>query len=184
MSAEKLDYQPVLVGPTLLLKPLKQDDFEALYEAAKDPEIWAGHPAKERYKKPEFEAYFSTLLSTKKALAVHDASSARMVGTSSFYSPPDRPECIAIGFTFLIREKWGGASNFELKTLMIEHAFSAFDEVYFHIGPANIRSQKATMKLGAVFLYEAELKISASPAPCKCYSLTKATWEKSGSVHN
>ena len=35
-----IDLQPVLQGPTLALRPLLSDDFEALYSAASDPLIW------------------------------------------------------------------------------------------------------------------------------------------------
>jgi hypothetical protein len=179
MLAPDFDHQPDLCGSTLRLKPLAEDDFEGLYQAAADPDIWAGHPARDRYKREVFETYFASLLATKKALAVIAIDSGEIVGTSSYYTPPDLPDSVAIGFTFLVRAKWGGHSNRELKQLMVEHAFKAHDIVYFHIAPTNIRSQKATMKLGAVHLYDAELKISAAPALAKCYGLTRAQWEAS-----
>lgn len=179
MLAHDFDHQPDLCGSTLRLKPLAEDDFEGLYQAAADPDIWAGHPARDRYKREVFETYFASLLATKKALAVIAIDSGEIVGTSSYYTPPDLPDSIAIGFTFLARAKWGGNANRELKQLMLEHAFKVYDIVYFHIAPTNIRSQKATMKLGAVHLYDAELKISAAPALAKCYGLTRAQWEAS-----
>jgi hypothetical protein len=111
--------------------------------------------------------------------AIIDIESGEIVGTSSYYTPPDLPGSIAIGFTFLVRAKWGGDFNRELKRLMMEHAFKACEIVYFHIAPSNLRSQKATMKLGAVHLYDAELKISATPALAKCYGLTSVQWEAS-----
>jgi hypothetical protein len=76
-----------------------------MFVAAGDPEIWAGHPAKDRYKREVFEPYFASLLSTKTALTVIDIHSGEIVGTSSYYTPPDLPNSIAIGFTFLIRAK-------------------------------------------------------------------------------
>lgn len=179
MSAPDFDCQPDLCASTLRLKPLAYSDFKGMFLAAADPEIWGGHPARDRYKREVFEAYFASLLATKKALAVVDIASGDIVGTSSYYTPPDLPNSIAIGFTFLVRAKWGGPSNRELKQLMLEHAFTAYDIVYFHIAPTNIRSQTATMKLGAVHLYDAELKISAAPALAKCYGLTHAQWKAS-----
>jgi RimJ/RimL family protein N-acetyltransferase len=179
MSAHDFDYQPDLRGSTLRLKPLADSDLDAMFQAAADPHIWDGHPARDRYKRDVFEVYFASLLATKKALAVTDIASGDIVGTSSYYTPPDLPNSIAIGFTFLVRAKWGGDANRELKQLMLEHAFRAYDIVYFHIAPTNIRSQTATLKLGAVHLYDAELKISAEPALAKCYGLTRAHWEAS-----
>ena len=170
------DCQPVLCGSTLKLRPLTEPDFEGMFLAAADPLIWADHPASDRYQRQVFEAYFASRLATGKALAVIDLISGQIVGMSSYYTPPDLPESIAIGYTFLVRMKWGGATNRELKRLMVEHAFKAYDSVYFHIGPSNIRSQKAVLKIGAVHLYDAELQLSAAPALCKCYGLTRAQW--------
>ena len=170
------DCQPVLCGKTLRLKPLSESDFEGLFLAASDPQIWAGHPASDRYERPVFEAYFAARLATGKTLAVIDIDSGLIVGMSSYYTPPDLPDSIAIGYTFLVRAKWGGETNRELKQLMVEHAFKAYDTVYLHIAPSNIRSQKAAMKIGAVHLYDAELNLSGAPALCKCYALTREQW--------
>src|SRR5471032_2797862 len=67
MLAHDFDCQPNLCGSTLRLKPLAQSDLEGMCQAAADPDIWAGHPASDRYKREVFEAYFNSLLATKKA---------------------------------------------------------------------------------------------------------------------
>lgn len=179
MLVRDYDCQPVLCGNTLSLRPLTERDFEGLYLAASDPRIWVDHPASDRYEREVFKAYFATRLASGKSLAVIDIDSGQTVGMSAYYTPPDLPDSIAIGYTFLVRAKWGGDTNRELKQLMVEHAFKAYDTVYFHIGPANIRSQKATLKIGAVHLYDAELNLSTAPALCKCYGLTRAQWAAS-----
>lgn len=176
MPLRNFDCQPVLDGSTLKLRPLIASDFQALFLAANDPLIWAGHPASDRYERQVFEAYFAARLASAKALAVIDKESGQIVGMSSYYTPPDLPESIAIGYTFLVRAKWGGDANRELKRLMLEHAFKVYDTVYFHIGPANLRSQKALLKVGAGHLYDAELNLSGAPALCKCYGLSRAQW--------
>jgi N-acetyltransferase len=177
MLARDFDRQPALCGSTLRLRPLADSDLEGMYQAASDPDIWAGHPAKDRHERQVFEPYFASLLATKTALAVIDIESGKIVGGSSYYTPPDLPDGIAIGFTFLVRAKWGGAANRELKGLMLEHAFKTYDTVYFHIATSNIRSQTATLKLGAEHLYDAELNLSIAPRLWKCYGLTRAQWE-------
>ena len=88
------------------------------------------------------------------------------------------PGTISIGFTFLNHRYWGGAWNFELKRLMLGHAFRRFDAVWFHIDPTNIRSQKATGRLGAEFQHDAVLDLSGTEATWKCYCLTRASWEE------
>lgn len=178
MPATVFDCQPTLSGPTLRLEPLAGNDSEGLFQAASDPLIWAGHPATDRYKREVFESYFAALLATNTALKVIDIASGVIVGTSSYYTAPDKPSGIAIGYTFLVRDKWGGSTNQELKRLMIEHAFKAFDSVYFHIAPTNTRSQKATLKLGAVHLYDADLTLANVTKPCRCYGLTRTHWDE------
>ncbi len=55
-----------------------------------------------------------------------------------------------IGWTFLARKYWGGLYNRELKDLMLAHAFRFVETVVFYVGENNIRSQKATEKIGAI----------------------------------
>ncbi|WP_347340476.1 GNAT family N-acetyltransferase [Pseudomonas sp. TH43] len=170
------DCQPVLCGPTLRIRPLTASDVEGMFSAASDPEIWIDHPARDRYQRPVFESYFAARLATRQALTIFDVDTEQIVGMSSYYTPPDLPDSIAIGYTFLVREKWGGEANRELKRLMLEHSFSAYDTVYLHIAPTNIRSQKAALKIGAVHLYDAELNLSGVAALCRCYGVTQAQW--------
>ena len=170
------DRQPVLTSETLVLRPLEAVDFEGLYAAASDPETWAGHPAKNRHESSVFRGYYDFLLGTGSTLVVEDRKARQIIGCSRYYTAPDMPESIAIGFTFLNHQYWGGAWNFQMKLLMLGHAFVSFDEVWFHIDPTNIRSQKATGKLGAQHEYDATLDLGSGPAPWKCYKLTRANW--------
>lgn len=157
----KFDRQPVLEGPRLLLRPLHSDDREALYQAASDPATWAGHPVKNRHDRAVFDPYFDFLLSTKETLVAVDKSRDRVIGCSRYYTPPHRPGTIAVGYTFLSPEYWGGAWNFEMKQLMFGHAFASFDEVWLDIGPDNIRSQKASSKLGARHVFTGQIDLGA-----------------------
>ncbi|RIY02055.1 N-acetyltransferase [Aureimonas flava] len=176
MTAPDFDPAATLRGPRLTVRELVAGDLDALHAAASDPETWAGHPARDRHRREVFEPFFRTLLALGGAVAVEDRAAGRIVGASRFYVPPDRPEAIAIGFTFLDRAYWGGAANFELKSLMLAHAFAWFDEVWFHIAPGNIRSQKATGKLGAVHAHDARLDLAGQPADWQCFRLTPEAW--------
>ncbi len=62
---------------------------------------------------------------------------------------PERSE-IEIGWTFLARKYWGGRYNRELKDLMLAHAFKFVENVVFYVGQNNIRSQRATEKIGGI----------------------------------
>ena len=170
--------QPRLTGPTLDLSPLRADDFDGLHEAASDPATWAGHPAKDRHRRDVFEPYVRFLLERGGTLTVRDRASGCIIGCSRYYVPPDRPDGVAIGFTFLDHRYWGGATNFALKRLMLGHAFEAYPEVWFHIAPTNVCSQRATAKLGAEHAYDAALDLSGSPASWMCFRLTRKAWER------
>jgi RimJ/RimL family protein N-acetyltransferase len=61
---------------------------------------------------------------------------------------------------------------------MLDHAFKSFREVWFHIAPSNIRSQKATAKLGAKHTGDAVFNFSGSATLWMCFCLTKQAWEQ------
>ena len=178
MTDIAFDTQPQLSGETLTLRGLQAEDRDGLYAAAADPKTWAGHPASDRYKREVFDAYFDFLLQAGDVLVVADNASGRIIGCSRYYAAPDQPAAISIGFTFLDSRYWGGNTNFELKQLMLDHAFSRFSEVWFHIAPTNIRSQKATAKFGAQPVYQATLDLSGTPAAWMCFRLDRDVWQQ------
>lgn len=131
------------------MRPLREDDYDALFAAARDPLIWEQHPD-ERHREDVFRAFFAEHLATGGALAVVDVRSGEVIGTSRYHDyDPVRSE-VEIGWTFLARAYWGGVYNGELKRLMLEHAFRSVETVLFVVAPGNLRSQRAVEKLGAV----------------------------------
>jgi RimJ/RimL family protein N-acetyltransferase len=64
------DYQPVLTGERVELRPLRTDDFDALFAVASDPLIWEQHPASDRYGEEPFRAFFSHAIDSGAALRV------------------------------------------------------------------------------------------------------------------
>ena len=56
-------FDPVLTGTTIRLRPIRADEFETLYAVARDPLIWAQHPAKERSQRDVFETWFADAVS-------------------------------------------------------------------------------------------------------------------------
>ncbi|HEY0413996.1 MAG TPA: GNAT family N-acetyltransferase [Allosphingosinicella sp.] len=146
----RFELQPVLEGERLTLRPLREADFEALYAAAADPEIWRQHPASDRWQAPVFRDYFDGALASGGAFAVVDRADGRVIGSTRFHEyRPERGE-IEIGYTFLARSHWGGAWNAEMKRLMLGHAFRFVESVVFVVGPDNLRSQRAVEKIGGV----------------------------------
>jgi RimJ/RimL family protein N-acetyltransferase len=148
------ELQPVLRGELIELRPLKPEDFPALYAVASDPLIWEQHPASDRYEKEVFEGFFREALASGGALIALDAKDGRVIGSSRFHGfDPDRSE-IEIGWTFLARSYWGGVYNREMKRLMLTHALRFVDRVVFLVGPKNWRSRKAMEKIGGILAGE------------------------------
>jgi len=144
------DFQPVLKGKLLELRPLRPDDFQDLYAVASDPLIWEQHPIHDRYKEEVFKEFFRDALETGGALIAIDLKDGRVIGSSRYRGYDEASSEIEIGWTFLSRSHWGGVFNGEMKRLMLEHAFKFVRNVIFLIGPTNFRSRKAVEKIGAV----------------------------------
>ena len=146
-----MDRQPVLEGPTLQMRPLRPDDWDALFAVASDPLIWELHPAHDRWQEPVFRAFFADALMHGGALVVAVRSTGRIVGSSRLqaYDPADGGS-VEIGWTFLERDLWGGTANAEMKRLMLEHALRLVEAVRFIVGEDNVRSRTAMTKIGGM----------------------------------
>lgn len=142
--------QPMLKGELLELRPLRPDDFPALYAVASDPLIWEQHPANDRYKEDVFKTFFRDALDSGGALIATDRKDGQVIGSSRYNAYDEDKSEIEIGWTFLARSHWGGRYNGEMKQLMLRHAFQFVDKVLFVIGTGNIRSQRAIEKIGGV----------------------------------
>jgi RimJ/RimL family protein N-acetyltransferase len=143
------DFQPELRGPLLELRPLRRSDYDALREAASDPLIWEQHPERERWREEVFAPYFERQLASGGSLVALDARTGEVVGHSRFHGFDAARSEVEIGWTFLVRSRWGGTYNGELKRLMLGHAFRFVDRVVFLVAPENLRSQRSLEKLGA-----------------------------------
>ena len=144
------DAQPHLVGELVELRPLRESDFAALLAAASDPLIWEQHPVPLRYREDVFREFFTEHLASGGALLALDRRTGDVIGTSRFHGFDAEQSEIEIGWTFLVRSRWGGAYNGEMKSLMLAHAFRFVQNVVFIVDPSNLRSQRAVEKVGAV----------------------------------
>jgi N-acetyltransferase len=144
------DLQPTLEGELLRLRPLRTDDWEALFAVASDPLIWEQHPQPTRYQEQVFREYFREAMESGGAFAVIDKKDGRIIGSTRFVGYEAEQSEIEIGFTFLARSYWGGLYNREMKDLLLRHAFRFVRHVVFTVGPQNFRSQKAMEKIGGV----------------------------------
>ncbi len=144
------DFQLHLKGELIELRPIKREDWDDLFEAASDPLIWEQHPESDRYKEEVFKNFFEGALESGGAFVVIDAKTQEIIGSTRFHGYDPKRSEIEIGWTFLARKYWGGRYNEEMKQLMLDHAFKFVENVVFFVGENNIRSQKATEKIGAI----------------------------------
>jgi RimJ/RimL family protein N-acetyltransferase len=165
------DLQPELEGDLLRLRPLRPEDFDALYAVASDPLVWEQHPASDRYKEDVFREFFREALESGGALIALDSRDGSVIGSSRFHGyDPDRGE-IEIGWTFLARSCWGGAYNGQMKQLMLRHAFRFVTSVVFLVGPGNRRSRRAMEKIGGVLV---GTRLSSAGRESLVYRITAA----------
>jgi len=158
-----MNLQPTLHGELLELRPLQNEDYPALFEAASDPLIWEMHPQPDRYKPEVFKSFFAEAMASKGALVITDLKNLKIVGTSRYYDYDPKNSSVVIGYAFLTREYWGGKYNWELKKLMVNYALGFVKTTFFHVGIANIRSQKAMLKIGGINTGVQEIPISYAP---------------------
>jgi len=150
VNSVSFNRQPILRGELLELRPLRADDFEALFRVAADPLIWEQHPDRDRYQETTFRVFFADALASGGALVALDRADGQIIGSSRYHGYDPEHSVIEIGWSFLARAYWGGRYNGEMKRLMLEHAFKTVRRVIFIIGPDNRRSRRAVEKIGAV----------------------------------
>jgi RimJ/RimL family protein N-acetyltransferase len=155
-----MDRQPTLEGERVLLRPLKPEDWDALYGIARDPAVWEQHPMHDRWREDVFRAFFEDALAKGGALAAIDRAKGAIIGSSRFQDyDPEEGGSVEIGWTFLAPRCWGKGYNPEMKRLMLAHAFRHVNIVRFRVGDTNWRSRIALEKIGAVRTRETELDL-------------------------
>jgi RimJ/RimL family protein N-acetyltransferase len=147
--------QPILENDRVILYPLQEEDFDALYAVASDPKIWEQHPNKDRWKKDVFRTYFDGAIQSKGAFKIIDKLTGKIAGSTRYYDYNNKS--ILIGYTFYATAYWGKGMNSAVKALMLEYIFQYVEKVFFHIGAHNIRSQIAIGRIGARKVNELEV---------------------------
>jgi N-acetyltransferase len=174
------DFQPTLSGPTVTIRPISADDWQELFAAGSDPEIWKLHPVRDRYTEPAFRKFFDGGVDSKMAFVFVDRATDRLVGSSRYHGyDPERGE-IEIGWTFIVRSHWGGATNREVKRLMLDHAFTFVDTVIFWVGHRNWRSQGAMTKIGGVKREGLLTREASGDEPYFIFEITKDRYRQGG----
>jgi RimJ/RimL family protein N-acetyltransferase len=167
----KFDFQPVLKGARVTVRPISSTDWDGMFAAAADPEIWEQHPASDRYTETAFRQYFNDAVDSGSAFAFVDQASDRIIGSSRYHGHDPVKSEVEIGWTFLARDYWGGSHNAEIKQLMLEHAFQYVDTVVFWVGEENLRSRKAMEKIGGELRDGIHFKDMSGDSPYVVYEI-------------
>lgn len=155
------DRQPILEGALVRLRPMTAEDREALFAVASDPLLWEVHPAHDRWQRDVFDAFFDAGLASGGALAIEDAATGAVIGSSRYDGWLPEADEIEIGWTYIARAYWGGAYNREIKRLMLDHIHRFVRTATFMVGADNIRSRKAMEKIGGVLRPGTEQRMMA-----------------------
>ena len=175
--------QPILENENFKLIPLKENDFERLFEVASDPKVWEQHPNKDRYKREVFENFFKGALESKGAFLIIDKQSSEVLGSTRFYDFNEEKNSILIGYTFYGTKFWGKNINASVKKMMLDYIFQFVEKVIFHVGKDNIRSIKAMTKLGAENLGETEVAyFGETPKINVVFQIKKDEWQRKQNI--
>lgn len=169
--------QPILENEEIILYPLKEDDFDAVFAAASNPRVWEQHPNKNRWKRDVFRTYFEGAMESGGAFRIVNKATGMVVGSTRFYDYNSESESIFIGYTFYSIDCWGKGINLAVKKLMLDYIFQFVTRVLFHIGANNVRSQVAITRLGAVKIDEQEVAYFGEPLQVNfVYEVRKEDW--------
>jgi RimJ/RimL family protein N-acetyltransferase len=155
----RFDLQPNLENDLLILRPLKEEDFESLYQVASDPLIWEQHPMKNRSERDGFKVFFEEAIASGGAFVIIDKKTETIIGSTRFNQVKAVSNAVEIGWTFLARQYWGGHYNQSMKKLLMDYAFDFVENIVFYINEYNFRSQKAVEKLGGERITHIENKL-------------------------
>lgn len=172
-----MNIQPTLQNDNIILIPLEENDFDALYKTASDPKIWEQHPNKDRWQKEVFKTFFEGAIQSKGAFKIVEKETGRIIGSTRFYHYDAEDNSIFIGYTFYEISSWGKGLNPAVKTMMLDYIFPFVGKVYFHIGANNVRSQIAIGRLGAEKIGEQEVSYFGEKSQLNyIFEISKEQW--------
>ncbi len=169
--------QPILGNENVRLVPLKETDFEALYEVASDPKVWEQHPNKDRWQREVFKTFFDGAMQSKGAFKIVDKTNGQVIGSTRFYDYDEQEDSILIGYTFYGTAYWGKGINQSVKKMMLDYIFQFVQKVNLHVGANNVRSQIAVGRIGAEKIAEQEVTyFGEQPKLNYVYQIDRTKW--------
>ena len=170
----EFQWQPVLDGEIVGVVPLTEENYPDVQVCAGELATWADYPTAGMRESGDITPWFTDGPENARALAICYKPERKIIGTTRYYPVPDDPDGVGIGYTFLAASyRLSGATNADLKRIMLEHAFRAFSSVWFHVLPGNHRSRAAVLKLGAEEIGTRTLLLTDKPRDFVCFRLAQ-----------
>lgn len=144
----------LLIGNYIQLEPLSEDHREGLRKAANYESIWCymPHRAINELFDPWFDDQLDKMNSEEQlSYVIRQSQSQLIIGATAYYDIQPENQRLALGYTWISPDEWGGLANSESKLLMLEQAFERWGINRVEIGAdsRNSRSCHAIKKLGA-----------------------------------
>ena len=148
---------PRLAGEIVVLEPLAEEHFDALFEAGRPPEIWSWWTV-EMAGETAFRSWFDAALRARSDgvrahFATLDARTGAPIGSTSYLTLRPEHAGLEIGWSWLNPAAWRSGANAEAKLLMLRHAFEELGcwRVEFSTNERNERARRALAALPARF---------------------------------
>ena len=150
-----MNLEPVtLEGRHVRLVPLSLEHVPALWEVARDPDLWRLTIA-QVHSEDDLRSYVQAALNSQAAgtalpFATTDAATGRPIGSTRFGNVSAHDRRVEIGWTWIGRPWQRTPANTEAKYLMLRHAFETLGcmRVELKTDALNQRSRNAMLRLG------------------------------------
>ncbi|MFH9575365.1 GNAT family N-acetyltransferase [Streptomyces sp. NPDC017230] len=169
----------------VLLRPLTEQDREALHAVALDPDIWRYFVSRVDSDE-DYHAFFDAALADHVAgrrvvFLVVDRTTGRAAGSMSFGNLAEADRRLEIGWSWLGRDFRGKGINRRAKFLLLRHAMEVLgaERVEFKTDILNERARRALRKIGAVeegTLRSFNLMPGGRRRDAVYYSVLRAEW--------
>ncbi|WP_203248310.1 GNAT family N-acetyltransferase [Sporosarcina beigongshangi] len=144
-----------LIGETVLLRPMTEDDVEGIYGCCQDERIWA-HLPQTLQTREDVQAHIEQALVDREQGAEYPfvivlLETNEIIGSTRFLDIATAHKRLEIGYTWLHPSVWRTNVNTECKYLLLTYCFEQlqFQRVQIKTGHENTQSQKAIERIGA-----------------------------------
>jgi RimJ/RimL family protein N-acetyltransferase len=157
MAEHWIKHPTILNGTMVDLIPLEKEHFDELYLAAADKKLWEFIPS-DGSEREKFNALYNTALEEREKgnhypFVIQHKQTKKFIGSTRFLDIVPKDKKLEIGFTWITRDYWGTAINFECKLLLMTFCFEVLktNRVQLKTDERNIRSRTAIQKIGGQF---------------------------------